>query len=148
MLVEPLLPRAWRKEPDKQKVLKDDVDTDLYAICIGEQDVKQGCEEEGSPLGDDFVIPEGPEMAKLSLKVQKIYDALDLVPVSQRDCVEHAIANALDKGLDRLIEYFQAFHNKYANSTYHEAWLCAFKQAISENDLADQDPQKHLQQKP
>ena len=29
MLVEPLLPRAWRKELDKQKVLQGDVDTDL-----------------------------------------------------------------------------------------------------------------------
>ena len=36
MLVEPLLPKAWRKELDKQKTLKDDVDTDLYAIGIGE----------------------------------------------------------------------------------------------------------------
>ncbi len=29
MLVEPLLPRAWRKELDKQKLLKGDEDTDL-----------------------------------------------------------------------------------------------------------------------
>ena len=41
MLVEPLLPRAWRKELDKQKTLKGDVDTDLYAIGIGEQDLVQ-----------------------------------------------------------------------------------------------------------
>ncbi len=82
MLVEPLLPRAWRKELDKQKVLKDDADTDLYATGIAEQDVAQAPEEEGSPLGDDFVICEGLEMAKLSLKLQKISDALDLVPVS------------------------------------------------------------------
>ncbi|DBB17490.1 TPA: hypothetical protein ACH3X3_014510 [Trebouxia sp. C0006] len=73
---------AWRKELDKQKVLKDDADTDLYATGIAEQDVAQAPEEEGSPLGDDFVICEGLEMAKLSLKLQKISDALDLVPVS------------------------------------------------------------------
>ena len=41
------------------------------------------------------MICEGPEMAKLSLKVQKNSDALDLVPVSKRDCVEHAVANAI-----------------------------------------------------
>ena len=103
MLVEPLLPRAWRKELDKQKILKDDVDTDLYAVNIAEQDVAQAPEEEGSPVGDDFVIPDGPEMAKLSLKMQKIFDALDLVPVSKRDCVEHAVANALGQGLDKLM---------------------------------------------
>ena len=72
-------------------------------------------------------------MAKLSLKVQKISDALDLVPVSKRDCVEHAVANALGEGLDRLIGCFQAFESKYANNKHHETWLCAFKQGISES---------------
>ena len=131
MLVEPLLPRAWRKELDKQKILKDDIDTDLYAVNITEQDIAQASEEEGSPVEDDFVILEGPKMAKLSLKVQKISDALDLVPVSKRDYVEHVVANALEEGLDKLLECFQTFEQKYANSKYHEAWLCAFKQAIS-----------------
>ncbi len=140
MLVEPLLPRAWRKELDRQKALKDDVDTDLYAISIGEQDIAQASEEEGSPVGDDFVIPEDPEMAELSLKMQKISD---LVPVSKRDCVEHAVANALGEGLDRLIECFKAFESKYANSKYHEAWLCAFRQAISGHDSAEADPEEH-----
>ena len=41
MLVEPLLPRAWEKELDKQKLLKDDQGTDLYATRIGEKDMKQ-----------------------------------------------------------------------------------------------------------
>ncbi len=49
MLVEPLLRKAWRKELDRQKTLKDDVDTDLYAISIGEQDIAHASEEEGSP---------------------------------------------------------------------------------------------------
>ena len=70
-LVEPLLPRAWRKELDRQKALKDDVDTDLYAVNIAEQDIAQAPEEEGSPVGDDFVILEGPQMAKLSLCCSK-----------------------------------------------------------------------------
>ncbi len=70
-------------------------------------------------------------MAKLSLKVQQISDALDLVPVSQRDCVERAVANAIGQGLDKLLECFSTFEDKYANSKYHESWLCAFKQAIS-----------------
>ena len=146
MLVEPLLPRAWRKELDRQKALKDDVDTDLYAICIGEQDIAQASEEEGPPIGGDFVICEGPEMAKLSLKMQQISDALDLVPVSKRDCVEHAVASAIGQGLDRLMECLQAFKSKYANSKYHEAWLCALKQVISGDDSAEADPEGHLLQ--
>ena len=102
MLVEPLLPRAWRKELDKQKILQDDIDTDLYAVSITEQDIAQASEEEGSPVEDDFVNHEDPQMARLSHKVQEISDALDLVPVSKRYCVEHAVANAIGQGLDRL----------------------------------------------
>ena len=144
MLVEPLLPRAWRKELDRQKTLKDDVDTDLYALNIAEQDIAQAPEEEGSPEGDDFVILEGPQMAKLSLKMQAISDALDRVPVSKRDCIEHAVANAIGQGLDKLLECFSTFEEQYANSKYHEAWLCAFKQAISGDHSAEQDPEEHL----
>ena len=144
MVVEPLLPRAWRKELDRQKALKDDVDTDLYAVNIAEQDIAQAPEEESSPVGDDFVILEGPQMAKLSLKMQQISDALDLVPVSKRDCVEHAVANAIGQGLDKLLECFSTFEDKYANSKYHEAWLCAFKQAISGDHSAQQDSEEHL----
>ena len=136
MLVEPLLPRAWRKELDKQKILKDDVDTNLYATGIAEQDIAQASEEEGSPLQDDFIALEGP---KMPLKVQELSDALDLVPVSKRDCVEHAVADAIGQGLDRLLECFQVFEEKYANSKYHQAWLCAFKQAILVWDSAEQE---------
>ena len=146
MLVEPLLPRACRKELDRQKALKDDVDTDLYAVNIAEQDIAQAPEEEGSPVGDDFVVLEGPQMAKLSLKMQQISDALDLVPVSKRDCIEHAVAIAIGQGLDRLMHCLQAFESKYANSKYHEAWLCALKQAISGDNSAEADPEGHLLQ--
>ena len=142
MLVEPLLPRAWRKELDKQKTLKGDVDTDLYAVGIGEQDLVQSGSEEGTAVDDGFIVPEGPRMAKLSMKVQEISDALDLVPVSKRDCVEHAVAHAIGQGLDKLMECCQAFESKYANSKYHQPWLCALKQAISQGDIAEQEPAK------
>ena len=144
MLVEPLLPRAWRKELDRQKALKDDVDTDLYATGIAEQDMAQGPEEEGSPLGNAFVIPEGPETAKLALKVQAISDALDLVPVSERECVEHAVADAIGEGVNRLKECLQVFESKYANSKYHEDWLSAFRQAVAGDDSAGQHLEDHL----
>lgn len=140
MLVEPLLPRAWRKELDKQKTLKGDVDTDLYAVGIGEQHLAHSCSEEGTVVDDGFVVPEGPRMAKLCIKMQEISDALDLVPVSERDCVEYAVAHAVGQGLDKLMECCQVFESKYANSKYHQPWLCALKQAISQGDLAKQEP--------
>ncbi|DBA82520.1 TPA: hypothetical protein ACH3X2_000744 [Trebouxia sp. C0005] len=144
MLVEPLLPRTWRKELDQQKILKDDVDTDLYAISIGEQDVAQGCEEEGSPLQDDFIVHEGPKMAKLALKVQEIIDALDLVPVCKKDCVDKAVAHAMSQGLDKLMQCFRALESKYADSKFHQAWLRAFKQAISGDGSAEQQLEQNL----
>ena len=138
MLVEPLLPRAWRKELDKQKILKDDQDTDLYATRIGEKDMKQAAEEEGLPLQDDFVVLEGPKMAKLSLQVLKISDALDLVPVSNRKIAEHAVAHAVGPGLDSVMQLCKAFEIKYATSKYHNAWLCALKEAISHDGATEQ----------
>ena len=78
---------------------------------------------------------EGPDMP---LKVQELSDALYLVLVSKRDCVKHAVANAIGQRLDRLLEFFQVFEDKHANSKYHEAWLCAFKQAISGGGSAEQ----------
>ena len=144
MLVEPLLPRAWRKELDKQKVLKGDVDTDLFAIGIGEQDVAQASEEEGSSLQDDFIVLESPQMAKMSLKVANISDALDLV---KREHVEHAVAHAIGQGLDSLMKCCQILDNKYANSKYHQPWLCALKQAISNAEPGEQeDPEEQLLQ--
>ena len=84
------------------EVSKGDVDTDLFAIGISEQDVAQVSEEEGSPLQNDSSVLEGPEMAKL--KVAKIVDALDLVPAWKRGIVEHAIAHAIGQGLDSLMD--------------------------------------------
>ena len=87
--------------------MKGDVDTDLFAIGTGEQDMAQASEEEGSPLHDDSIILEGPEMA--NLKVGKISDALDLVPVCKRELVEHTIAHAIGQGLDSLMECCKVF---------------------------------------
>ena len=127
--------------------MKRDGDTYLFPIGIGEQDMAQASGEEGSSLQDEFVVLEGPQMAKLSLKVANISDALDLVPVSKRAYVEHAVGHAVRQGLDSWMECCQVFDNKYANSKYHQPWLCALKQAISEGDPAEQeDPEEHLLQ--
>ena len=138
MLVEPLLPRAWRKELDEQKILKDDQDTDLYATSIGKKDMKQAAEEEGLALQDDFVALEAPKMAKLSLQVLKLSDALDLVPVSNRKTVEHATAHAVGQGLESVMQRCKAFEVKYATSKYHQAWLCALNEVISEDGSTEQ----------
>ena len=148
MLVEPLLPRAWRRQLDKEKLLKDDVDTDLYATGIAEQDIAQASEEEGSPLQDDFIALECPKMAKLALKVQEISDALDLVPVSRRDCVKHAVADAIGEGGNKLKEGLQVFESKYASSKYHQAWLSAFRQAVAGDCSAEQHLEEHLPCRP
>ena len=60
----------------------------------------------------------------MPLKMQEISDALDLVPVSKRDCVEHAVADAIGKGLDCLAECFQVFESKYANSKSLSLAVC------------------------
>ena len=148
MLVEPLLPRAWRRQLDNQKLLKDDVDTNLYATGIAEQDIAQAPEEEGSPLQDEFIALECPKMAKLALKMQEISDALDLVPVSDRCCVEDAVANAIGQGLDHLMKCLQVFEGMYAHNKYHQPWLGALRQAITEGSSAEQDHAKHLLQEP
>ena len=67
-------------------------------------------------------------MAKPSLKVRKISDALDLVPVSKRDCVEHVVANAIGQGLDKLLECFSTFEERYANSIMNPGCVHSSKQ--------------------
>ena len=150
MLVERLLPFAWRKQLDKQRILEGNEDTDLLSTGIAEQDIQQASEEEGLPLQDDSVVPEGPEMAKLSLKVTKMSAALDLVPVSKRYMLEQAVAYAIGQGLDRVMECCKAFESNYGNNKYHQDWLCAPKQAVPEEDSAGEvgSEQQPLQEAP
>ena len=140
MLVEPLLPKDWRKELDRHKMLKDDEDTDLYATSVAEKDIQQAAEEEGSPLKDDFVVLEGPGMAKLSLKVKKISDALDLVPLNNRKGVENAVAHAVSQGTDTVMECCKAFEIKHGKDKFHQAWLCALKEAMADGADEEQGP--------
>ena len=50
MLIEPLLPRAWKIELDRQKLLEGDEDTDLYSVAICRKDIQQASKEEGNKL--------------------------------------------------------------------------------------------------
>jgi len=70
--------------------------------------------------------------------VLKISDALDLVSMSNRKTVEHAVAHAVGQGLDSVMQCCKAFDIKYATSKYHHAWLCALKEAISEDGSTEQ----------
>jgi len=102
MLVEPLLPKPWRKELDKQKVLKGDEDTDLYSPQLAAQDMQTASAEEGAPMNDDFVVVESPEVLKLACKVKQVAEALDLIPMYHRAHVESAVAEGLAEGLEAM----------------------------------------------
>ncbi len=129
LLVEPLLPRAWRRELDKQKLFKDDIDTDLYSRDIAEQDIQQAAAEEGPPIEDEFVVPVSSELAKLAVKVKRISDILDLVPIYKRAEVEAAVAGFVG-GLEALTKCLQNFQSRFAKQEAHQDWLEALKEAV------------------
>ena len=129
LLVEPLLPRACRRELDKQKLLKDDIDTDLYSRDIAEQDIQQAAAEEGPPTVHDFVVPVSSELAKLAVKMKRISDILDLVPIYKRAEVEAGVAVSMG-GLEALTKCLQDLQNKFAKQEAHQDWLEALKEAV------------------
>ncbi len=107
LLVEPLLPRTWRKELDQQKLFKEDEDTDLYSAAIAQKDMQGALNEEGEAIEDGFVMVEAPGLAMLTSRIEKVYDALDLVPVCKRREIEAAIADSVGRGLDAVLECCQ-----------------------------------------
>ena len=131
MLVEPLLPRAWRKELDRQKLLIGDEDTDLYSAAIAQEDIQQAPAEEGEDVEDGWVVVETPSLVKLTGRMHMILEALDLVPVYKRQQVEEAVADAVEKGLDAMLLCWQQLESKYSQHKHHQSWLHALKQALS-----------------
>ncbi len=138
MLVEPLLPRAWSKELNRQKLLEGDEDTDLYSVAIAKKDIQQASKEEGKKLEVGFVLVETPSLAKLTGRVNKVYDALELVPIYMRHQVEAAVADSAGRGLDAMLQCWQEFENKYAKHKHHQDWL---KQALSVDEQHQVDEQ-------
>lgn len=134
MLVEPLLPRAWRKELDRQKLLIGDEDTDLYSAAIAQEDIQQAPTEEGEDVEDGFVVVEPPSLAKLTGRMHLVHNALDLVPVYKRQQVEAAVADSVEKGLDDMLLCWQQFESKYSKHKHHQSWLHALKQALSTDE--------------
>ncbi len=133
-LVEPLLPRAWRKELDQQKLLKGDEDTDLYSAAVAQKDMQGALNEEGEAIEDGFVVVEAPGLARLTSRIEKVYDALDLVPVCKRHEIETAIADSVGRGLDAVLECCQELESKYNKAKYHQDWLRAMQEALADDD--------------
>ena len=131
MLVEPLLPKSWRKELDRQKVLKGDEDTDLYSPALAAQDIQAASAKEGAPLQDDFVVVESPELLKLARKVKQVAEALDLIPLYHRAQVESAVADGLAEGLDAMSTCLKELEGRFAGQEHHQDWLQALRQALS-----------------
>lgn len=65
-------------------------------------------------------------MVKLALKVQGVDDAMDLVPVSDRDCLEHTVADAIAGWTN-----WRTCESKFASSKNNQAQLSASRQAVA-----------------
>ncbi len=68
-------------------------------------------------------------MAKLSLQVAEISDAVGLVPVSKRQRVERAIAHVVGQGLDRFMECCRVFETKLATGLTYFVLSTRLRQA-------------------
>ena len=134
MLFEPLLPRLSRKQLDKQKLLKGDDNTDLYSAAFAQKDKEEASKEEGEALDDGLIVVEAPGLARPTSRINKVYDALDLVPVCKRHEIETAVADSVGRGLDAVLECCQELENKFNKIKYHQDWLHALKQALADDD--------------
>lgn len=73
--------------------MKGDEDNYLYSVAIAQTDMQGALNKEGEAIEDGFVVVEAPGLARLTSRIEKVYDALDLVPVCKRHEIETAIAN-------------------------------------------------------
>ncbi len=138
MLVEPLLPKPWRKELDRQKMLKGDEATDLYSPALAAQDIQAAYAEEGAPLKDGFVVVESPELLKLTCKVKQVAEALDLIPLYHKAQVESAVADGLAEGLEAMSKCLKELEGRFAGHEHHQDWLQALNQALFDNKQGPQ----------
>ncbi len=139
MLVEPLLPKQWRKELDRQKLLKGDEATDLYSPALAAEDIQAASAEDGAPLKDDFVVVESPELLTLTRKVKQVAEALDLIPLYHRPQVESAVADGLAEGLEAVSKCLKELEGRFAGQEHHQDWLQAMRQALSDDKQGPQE---------
>ena len=92
--------------------------------------------EEGEVAEDGFVVVEAPGLARLTSRIQKVFDALALVPVCRRHEIEAAIADSVGRGLDAVLECCQELESKYNKAKYHQDWLHAMQQALADDNEA------------
>ena len=90
--------------------------------------------EEGDIVKDGFVLIEPPGLAKLTGKVQKISDVLDLIPLYNRKGVELSVTHAVSEGLDAFTKCVAGFERKLADQEYHQDWLKALKAAVADDE--------------
>ena len=129
LLVEPLLPRSWKRELDQSKLLKGDVETDLYSTAVAQEDIMQGEEEEGSAPADGFLVADAdPELTPQ--KMEQILDALDLIPLYVRQKVELEVSNALAQGLSAFKSCIERLAARFADKAAHKAWLSSLQQVV------------------
>ena len=129
MLVEPLLPRQWKKELDRCKLLKGDADTDLYCRATAQADIMQGEAEEGSLEEDAFLVTADPELT-LDM-TRQIVNALDLCPLYKVKEVETEISAALSEGLPAMKASVGHLVARFGDEVAHKEWLLALKQTVS-----------------
>ena len=128
-LVEPLLPRSWKRELDKSKLLKGDIETDLYSTAVAQEDIMQGEEEEGSAPSDGFLVADAaPELTPR--KMEQILDAMDLIPLYVRQKVELEVSNSLAEGLSAFKSCIEQLAARFANKAAHKAWLSSLQQVV------------------
>ncbi|DBB15933.1 TPA: hypothetical protein ACH3X3_003307 [Trebouxia sp. C0006] len=93
--------REWTSQsliPDQSKLLKGDMETDLYSTAIAQENIMQGEEEEGlAPSGGLLVADADPQLTPG--KIQQVGGALNLIPLYIQRKVELEVFNALIEGL-------------------------------------------------
>ena len=129
LLVEPLLPRSWQRELDQSKLLKGDIETDLYSTAVAQEDIMQGEEEEGAAPSDGFLVADvDPELTPR--KMEQIVDAMDLIPLYVRQKVELEVSNAVAEGLSAFKSCIERLAARFADKAAHKAWSSSLQQVV------------------
>ncbi len=129
LLVEPLLPRSWKRELDQSKLLKGDMETDLYSTAVAQEDIMQGEEEEGLAPSDGFLVADADPQLTPG-KAGQVVDALDLIPLYIRQKVELEVSNALAEGLPAVKSCVEQLAARFADKAAHKAWLSSLQEVV------------------
>ena len=126
LLVEPLLPRSWKRELDQSKLLKGDTETDLYSTAVAQEDIMQGEEEEGLAPSDGFLVADADPQLTPG-KAGQVVDALELIPLYIRQKVILEVLNALAEGVSAVKSCVEQLAARFADKAAHKAWLSCRK---------------------